>query len=224
MGRGQVSRLTSPAEWRVYAGSVGQPCLGQAWARASPYVRSIMAPTETERSRWWWPEAVISKEQVSFLNMRAPSSTLRRDEEIKEKWYIVDAEGLVVGRVATRVAALLRGKLLVDYSPHLDHKIHVVITNADKIVFTGAKLTDKVYYHHTGWRTGIKSTTPQKLLQTKPEEILRKAIHGMLPKNRLGAKLDRHLRIYRSGAYNGQHEAQQPETLVIKTRVAKAKQ
>lgn len=154
--------------------------------------------------------------------MRAQDSTLRREHELVEKWYIVDAEGLVVGRVATRIASLLRGKLQADYSPHLDHKIHVIVTNADKIVFTGDKLKTKQYFHHTRFRTGIKVTTPEKLLATKPEEVLRRAIHGMLPKNRLGRTLDRHVRIYRSGDYNGQHSAQQPETLVIKTRVPKA--
>ncbi|MCC5877695.1 MAG: 50S ribosomal protein L13 [Candidatus Sumerlaeia bacterium] len=153
--------------------------------------------------------------------MKAPVSTLRRDHEIPEKWYHIDASGLVVGRLATRVASLLRGKHLPDYSPHLDHKIHVVITNADKVVFTGKKLTDKVYYHHSGWRTGIKSITAGKLMEKKPEEILTKAIHGMLPKNRLGRKLETHVRIYRSGDYNGQHAAQKPEDLVIKTRTPK---
>ncbi|CAN5221691.1 50S ribosomal protein L13 [soil metagenome] len=154
--------------------------------------------------------------------MRAQDSTLRRDHELKEKWYHVDAEGLIVGRVATRIASLLRGKYQPDYSPHLDHKIHVIITNADKIVLTADKMKTKIYYHHTRYRTGIKSITPEKLMESKPEEILRRAIHGMLPKNRLGRALDRHVRIYRSGAYTGQHTAQQPETLVIKTRTPKA--
>lgn len=153
--------------------------------------------------------------------MKAQATTQKSSAELQEKWYLVDADGLVVGRLAARVAKLLRGKTTPEYSPHVDPKIHVVITNADKIVFTGAKWSDKVYYHHSGWRTGIKSITAEKLLAKKPEDILTKAIHGMLPKNRLGRKLDKHLRIYRSGEYNGQHDAQKPEPLTIRTRVPK---
>lgn len=150
--------------------------------------------------------------------MKAQSSTLLREEEIKEKWYIVDAENRVIGRVAARVAALLRGKLEPTYSPHLNPKIHVIITNADKAVFTGAKLQNKMYHHHSGWRTGIKTISAEKLMDTKPEEILRKAVHGMLPKNRLGRQLNRHLRVYRAGEYTGQHAAQQPQPIAITAR------
>jgi large subunit ribosomal protein L13 len=153
--------------------------------------------------------------------MKAQTSTLPKPHETREKWYLVDAEGLVVGRVASRVAKLVRGKLNADYAPHLDPKIHVIITNADKIVFTGQKLDKKTYYHHSPYRTGIKAATARKVLQEKPEEILRRAIHGMLPKNRLGRSLDRHVRIYKSGEYTDQHKAQQPEALVIKTRQPK---
>jgi large subunit ribosomal protein L13 len=155
--------------------------------------------------------------------MRAQDSTLIKPADIQEKWYIVDAEGLVVGRVASRIAKVLRGKNLPNYAPHLDFKVHIIVTNADKIVFTGAKLNDKVYQHHTRYRTGVKTISARHLLEEKPEEVLRRAIHGMLPKNRLGRTLDKHVRIYRSGAYTGQHDAQTPEQLVIKTRVAKAK-
>lgn len=156
--------------------------------------------------------------------MKAQKSTLRQPDEFPEKWYLVDADGLVVGRLAARVAKLLKGKLLPHYSPHLDPRIHVIVTNADKIVFTGKKLRDKEYIHHTRYRTGIKSVTAGKVLQENPERILRDAIQGMLPKNRLGKQLNRHVRIYRSGEYKDQHAAQQPEALVIKTRVPKAKQ
>jgi large subunit ribosomal protein L13 len=154
--------------------------------------------------------------------MKAQTSTLLKPSEIKEKWYLVDAENQVVGRLSARVASLLRGKLTPAYAPHMDPKIHVVIINADKIIFTGKKLDDKIYYHHSGWRTGIKSITAGKLLATKPEEILRKAVHGMLPKGALGRKLDKHLRLFRSGEYKGQHDAQQPETLEIQTRTPSA--
>jgi large subunit ribosomal protein L13 len=154
--------------------------------------------------------------------MKAPTSTLRREHEIQEKWYQIDATGLVLGRLAARVAKLVRGKTRPDYSPHLNPKIHVVITNADKVVLTGPKLTDKVYRHHTIYRTGLKEETAGKLLARKPAEVLRRAIQGMLPKNRLGRTLNKNLRIYGAGEYTGQHVAQQPETLVIKTRVPKS--
>lgn len=153
--------------------------------------------------------------------MRAQESTLRRDHELTEKWFIVDASGLVVGRLAARIASVLRGKTLPHYSPHLDHKVHVIVTNADKVIFTADKMTSKKYYHHSGWRTGIKETTPAKLMVKKPTEVLKVAIQGMLPKNRLGRTLNRHLRLYAAGEYNGQHDAQKPEQLVVKTRVPK---
>ncbi len=153
--------------------------------------------------------------------MKTHATVQKRRTDIPEKWYLVDAEGLVVGRLAARVAKLLRGKTTPEYSPHLDPRVHVIITNADKIVFTGTKWKDKQYIHHSGWRTGIKSITAEKLLDKKPEDILTNAIHGMLPKNRLGRKLNKHLRIYRSGEYNGQHDAQKPESLTIRTRVPK---
>jgi len=152
--------------------------------------------------------------------MKAQSSTLPNVNEIAEKWYHVDAEGLIVGRLATRVASLVRGKLEPGYAPHLDHRIHVVITNADKVVFTGNKLQDKVYYHHSGWRTGIKSITADKLMQKDAPQVLEKAIYGMLPKNRLGRKLNKHVHIY-AGAEHP-HEAQQPTKLEIKTRQPKS--
>ncbi len=155
--------------------------------------------------------------------MKAQSTTIRKPAEIEEKWYLVDAEGTVVGRLATRVASLLRGKLTPGFSQHQDPKIHVIITNADKVLFSGKKWADKVYYHHSGWRTGIKEATAGELLERKPEEILRNAIHGMLPKNRLGRKLNTNVRIYRSGEYKDNHAAQKPEVLNIRTRQPRAK-
>ncbi len=150
--------------------------------------------------------------------MNPQPTTMPKPAELKEQWFIVNADGLRVGRLAARIAKLLRGKADPSFAPHVDPKIHVIITNADKVVFTGNKLNQKHYYHHSGWRTGIKSISAQKLLDEKPEEILRKAIHGMVPKTKLGRKLDKHVRIYRSGEYDGQHDAQKPQTLKINTR------
>lgn len=155
--------------------------------------------------------------------MKAQSSTVRTPADYQEKWYLVDAAGCVVGRLAARVAKLVRGKMDPAFTPHLNPKIHVIITNADQVVFTGKKLTDKIYYHHSTWRTGLKSIEARHLLEQKPEEVLRQAIHGMLPKNTLGRNLNTNIRIYRSGEYNDQHAAQQPEVLEIKTRQPRAK-
>lgn len=153
--------------------------------------------------------------------MKAQSTTLLKPAEMQEKWYLIDAEGAVVGRLATRVASLLRGKLTPGFAPHQNPKIHVIITNADKVVFTGKKLRDKIYYHHSGWRTGVKSISAGKLLEKHPERVLEKAIHGMLPKNTLGRALNTNVRIYKAGEYTGQHDAQKPQVLVIKTRTPK---
>jgi large subunit ribosomal protein L13 len=152
--------------------------------------------------------------------MRAQPTTLPKVNETKEQWYLVDAEKQIVGRVAARVASLVRGKLTPSFAPHLNPKIHVVIINADKAVFTGNKLQKKTYYHHTGWRTGIKAITAEKLMIKDPTEVLRKAIHGMLPKNILGRTLNRNIRIYAGPEHP--HQAQQPQTLEVKTRQPKA--
>ncbi len=148
-------------------------------------------------------------------------STVPNVNEINEKWYVVDAKGLIVGRLAARVAKLVRGKMLPDYTPHLNPKIHVVILNAEQAIFSGNKAQDKRYYRHSRFRTGLKETSPEKLLETNPTEILRKAIYGMLPKNRLGAVLNKNVRIYAGSEHP--HEAQQPEAVEVKTRVPRAK-
>jgi len=128
--------------------------------------------------------------------------------------------GLVLGvpwrtgrHVARRIAKLVRGKTEANFAPHLNPKVHVVILNADKVVFTGNKLKDKTYYRHSGWRTGIKAETAEKLLARKPEDILRKAIYGMLPKNRLGRQLFKKLFVYEGAEHP--HEAQKPEKLEL---------
>lgn len=153
--------------------------------------------------------------------MKAQPSTLPNVEATPEKWYVVDAEGQVVGRLAARVAKLVRGKLSTTYAPHLNPKIHVVVVNAEKALFTGNKWKEKTYYRHSGWRTGIKAETAEKTLARAPEEILRHAIHGMLPRNRLGRVLNKNVRIY-AGAEHP-HAAQQPQELKIRTRQPKVR-
>lgn len=136
--------------------------------------------------------------------------------DIEEKWYVVDAEGQVVGRLAARIAEILRGKHLPQYSPHWDMRTHVIVVNAEKAVLTGRKMREKVYYRHSGWPGGLKALTAQQLNERKPGEILRKAVHGMLPKNRLGRLLRKRLRIFAGPTHC--HAAQKPEPLEIETR------
>jgi len=144
-----------------------------------------------------------------------------KPSEVDKKWIVIDAEGVVVGRLATFIAMRLRGKHLPTYTPHVDSGDHVVVVNADKVVFTGKKLTDKIYYRHTGHPGGIKSTTPQKVLNGRfPERVLEKAVERMLPKESPLARAQMsHLRIFAGPTHS--HEAQQPETIDFKSMSAK---
>ncbi|MBN9480822.1 MAG: 50S ribosomal protein L13 [Bordetella sp.] len=141
--------------------------------------------------------------------------------EVEKKWIHIDAEGVVVGRLATFIANRLRGKHLPTYTPHVDCGDYVVVTNVDKVVFTGKKNTDKVYYRHTGHPGGIKETTPEKVLGGRfPERVLEKAVERMLPKESpLARKQMTHLRLFAGAAH--EHEAQQPETIDFKSMSAK---
>jgi len=134
-----------------------------------------------------------------------------KGKEIKEQWYIVDAAGQTLGRVATRVAAALKGKHRPTYTPGTDLGDHVVIINAEKIVVTGKRLDEKFYYRVSGYPGGLKSQSLRRLLDTKPERVLTIAVKGMLPHNRHGRALLRKLKVY-AGA-DHPHTAQQPQTL-----------
>ncbi len=129
------------------------------------------------------------------------------------RWLVVDAEGMVLGRLASTVAARLRGKHNPWYTPHVDCGDWVVVVNADKVVMTGRKWDQKRYYRHSGYMGGLKETTARKLRDTKPEDMVRFAVKGMLPKNRLGRKLYRKLKVYAGNDHP--HASQQPETLTI---------
>ena len=133
--------------------------------------------------------------------------------DVDKKWIHIDAEGVVVGRLATFIAMRLRGKHLPTYTPHVDLGDYVVVTNVDKVVFTGKKNTDKIYYRHTGHPGGVKSTTPEKVLGGRfPERVMEKAVERMMPKESPLARLQMtHLRLFAGGAH--EHEAQQPETI-----------
>lgn len=135
--------------------------------------------------------------------------------DVQEKWYLVDAEGHTTGRLASQIASLLRGKMQPTYTPGVDPKVYVVVVNADKVVFTGRKLEQKVYYRHSNWKGGLKETKARHMLEKKPTEVLRLAVHGMLPKNRLGRVLETHLRLFAGAEHT--HEAQQPEKIELTT-------
>ena len=127
---------------------------------------------------------------------------MAKPNEVERKWYVVDAEGMVLGRLASQVASILRGKNKPTYTPNVDTGDHVIIINAEKVVLTGNKLNDKIYYHHTGYVGHMKETPYSKLMAEKPEFAVKKAIVGMLPKGPLGRKMATKLRVY-AGAEHG---------------------
>src|SRR5512136_3419385 len=134
-----------------------------------------------------------------------------KKEEIERGWFVVNAEGKVLGRLASQVARVLRGKHKPTFSPHVDTGDFVVVVNARKVTLTGRKLKDKKYYHHTGYPGGIREARAEKLLAKKPTEMVRIAVKGMLPKNSLGRQMIRKLKIY--AGPNHPHEAQKPVTI-----------
>ena len=133
--------------------------------------------------------------------------------EIEKKWYIVDANGKVLGRLAGEIAKVLRGKNKPTFTPHMDAGDNVVVINADKIVLTGTKDQDKEYFSHSGYPGGIKFTNIQKMKEKKPEFILEHAVKGMLPKNKLGRKIFKNLKVYCGSDHP--HAAQKPEILEL---------
>jgi len=133
--------------------------------------------------------------------------------DITRKWYVVDAEGLALGRVASQVANILRGKNKPIYTPNVDTGDYVIVLNASKIILTGKKLDQKIYYKHSGYVGGLKETKYRKLMAEKPEEALRHAVVGMLPKGPLGRQMAKKLKIY-AGAEH-EHAAQKPEVLSL---------
>jgi large subunit ribosomal protein L13 len=157
--------------------------------------------------------------------MNEPATTVQADRPLPTKtvfakagsvrgdWYVIDAEGKTLGRLATQIAHRLKGKHKADYSPHVDMGDHIVVVNAGKIRVTGRKLTDKIYYHHTGYIGGIKSIALQKLLNEHPERAIEIAVKGMLPKNPLGRAMFRKLHVFASSDHP--HTAQQPKRLEI---------
>jgi len=137
----------------------------------------------------------------------AKAATVRRD------WYLVDAKGKTLGRLASEIALRLKGKHKADYSPHVDMGDHIIVVNAEQVRVTGAKMTDKIYYHHTGAIGGIKSIALEKLLKKHPERVMQIAVKGMLPKTILGRSMFRKLHVFAGDKHP--HSAQQPKPLII---------
>jgi len=131
----------------------------------------------------------------------------------QEKWWVVDADGKVLGRLATSIASILRGKHNPLFTPHVDTGDSVIVINAEKVTLTGNKLKQKNYYRHSGYIGGLKTITAEKLFEKRPEDIIRFAVKGMLPKNRLGRKIYKKLKVYTGGQHP--HDAQQPEIMEL---------
>lgn len=141
------------------------------------------------------------------------STFMAKPNQVEQKWYVVDASDKTLGRLATEVAKILRGKNKPEFTPHVDTGDFVVIINAEKIRLTGKKLQQKKYYHHSGYTGGLKEVDYQTLLREKPELAVEKAVVGMLPHNRLGRAMSKKLKVYRGAEHP--HAAQKPEILEI---------
>lgn len=138
---------------------------------------------------------------------------MAKKETLQSQWYIIDAEGMVLGRLASQVAAILRGKNKPIFTPHVDAGDHVIVINTDKMVLTGRKLDQKVYYHHTGYPGGLKEITYRRLMATKSDFALYKAVRGMLPSGPLGNHMLKKLRVYKGAEHKNQ--AQKPVELKL---------
>ncbi len=141
-------------------------------------------------------------------------SYVARPSSVERKWHLIDAEGQTLGRLATEIAHLLRGKNKPQYTPHIDTGDFVVVVNAEKVVLTGKKAEQKVYRRHTGYPGGLRETSYEEMLERKPTEILRRAVRGMMPKTRLGRQQFRKLKIYAGPEHP--HEAQRPEPYEVR--------
>lgn len=139
---------------------------------------------------------------------------MARPLEVERKWYVIDAEGKTLGRLASEIARILRGKNKPRYTPHVDTGDFVVVVNADRVSVTGRKAEQKLYRRHTGYPGGLRETSYEQMMERKPVEILRKAVYGMMPKTRLGRQQFRKLKIYAGPDHP--HEAQRPETYEVR--------
>ena len=138
---------------------------------------------------------------------------MEKKEDVKRNWYVIDATDLTLGRLATKVATILRGKHKVTYTPHIDCGDYVIITNASKVKLTGNKLDDKMYYNHSGFPGGLRERNAKTMIEKYPVEMVERAVKGMLPHNRLGRATAKKLFVYAGAEHK--HSAQQPESITI---------
>ena len=136
---------------------------------------------------------------------------MQRKEDVQRDWYVVDAEGQTLGRLASKVANVLRGKHKPTYTPHVDGGDYVIIVNAEKVVLTGNKLNDKIYYNHSRYTGGLRERTAKEMVEKYPVEMVERAVKGMLPKGRLGRQMYKKLHVYADSVHP--HTAQQPKTV-----------
>lgn len=146
--------------------------------------------------------------------MLTKTTLTAKPSQIERKWYVIDAEGVVLGRLASEVASILKGKNKPYYTPNIDTGDFVIIINADKIRLTGNKLTKKYFFRHSGYPGGLKSTQYKDLVKNKPEFVVEKAVKGMLPKSKLGEAQGKKLKVYAGAQHN--HQAQNPEVYTLK--------
>jgi len=142
-------------------------------------------------------------------------TAMANSETIERKWYVVDAKGQTLGRFASEIAKILKGKHKPEYTPHVDCGDYVIVLNCDKIKVTGNKATKKVYRHHTGWVGNLKEVSYADMMKKHPDRIITHAVKGMLPKNSLGRQMIKKLKVYTGSEHN--HDAQKPEVLEIKS-------
>ena len=137
-----------------------------------------------------------------------------KQESVKRDWYVIDASGKVLGRVATEIARRLRGKHKPEYTPHVDTGDYIIVVNAEKLQVTGKKSRDKIYHRYSGYQSGLKSASFQEVMKKSPGDVIETAVRGMLPKNPLGRQMFRKLKVYRGASHR--HTAQNPKVLEIK--------
>jgi large subunit ribosomal protein L13 len=149
------------------------------------------------------------------MQTHIPKGREAEDLQVGRNWFVVDAQGVVLGRLATRIARMLIGKDKANYTPHLDCGDHVVVINAERVKLTGNKIDQKIYRHHSGYPGGLKEIPIRVMLQRRPEEVVREAVLGMLPKNKLRARRAKKLRVYAGSEALARHAGQKPQPLAL---------
>jgi large subunit ribosomal protein L13 len=149
------------------------------------------------------------------MQTHVPKGREAEELQVGKNWFVLNAEGVVLGRLATRIARLLIGKDKANYTPHLDCGDHVVVINAERVKLTGNKIDQKIYRHHSGYPGGLKEIPVRVMLQRRPEEVVREAVLGMLPKNKLRARRAKKLRVYAGSEALARHAGQKPQPLAL---------